>query len=309
VNSNDLRERLLLPVMIPVGALAFVGFMALTMASILLRVPAKVATAVALMVAFNLLVSFAILALKPDLAKQTLFLLLGIAIFPVLLGAVAATGIVPIKGAKEEKKGEVSSVAISAENLSFNVKELKIPAGKAFEIAFNNKDSQPHNIEILEAQGSPNSLFKGDIVTGPKSVKYKVKSISAGHFYFQCDVHPTMNGTVVAEEGKEGAQGGEEKGEKSAAAAVDISAQNLSFNVKELKIPADKQFQITFDNKEPQQHNIEILEAQGSPKSFFKGEIVQGPKKQEYKVDPIPAGNYYFQCDVHPTMNGTVVAA
>jgi hypothetical protein len=29
-----------------------------------------------------------------------------------------------------------------------------------------------------------------------------------------------------------------------------------------------------------------------------------------YKVDPIPAGSYYFVCDVHPAqMNGTVTVS
>ncbi len=32
-----------------------------------------------------------------------------------------------------------------------------------------------------------------------------------------------------------------------------------------------------------------------------------GPATAEYAVPPLPAGEYYFQCDVHPTMNGTVV--
>jgi plastocyanin len=29
----------------------------------------------------------------------------------------------------------------------------------------------------------------------------------------------------------------------------------------------------------------------------------------EYQVPAIPPGTYYFQCDVHPTMNGSVTIA
>jgi plastocyanin len=309
VNETEVRERLLLPVLIPVGALAFVGFLALAMASVLLRVPHSVATAVGLMVAFNLLVTFAVLALKPDIDKRLMMLMAGVAVFPVVLGAAAAAGIVPVEGAREEEKAAAAAVEVSAQNLAFDVKELKVPADQEFEIDFNNQEAQPHNIAILKAQGSPDALFKGEIVQGPKEQTYKVDSIPAGNYYFQCDVHPNMNGTVVAEEGQAGAEGGQKGEEKAAAAAVEVSAQNLTFDVKELKIPADKEFEIAFNNQEAQQHNIVILKAQGSPDALFKGEIVQGPKEQSYKVGPIPAGNYYFQCEVHPTMNGTVVAA
>jgi plastocyanin len=198
VNDNDLRERLLLPVLIPVGALAFVGFLAMTMASVLLRVPHNVATAVALMVAFNLLVAFAVLALKPDIGKSLMLLMAGVAVFPVLLGAAAAAGIVPVEGGGEEEKAAAAAVELSAQSLSFNVQELEVPADTEFEIAFNNQEAQPHNVAILESQGSPNALFKGEIVTGPEETTYQVDPIPAGNYYFQCDVHPTMNGTVVA---------------------------------------------------------------------------------------------------------------
>jgi hypothetical protein len=28
-----------------------------------------------------------------------------------------------------------------------------------------------------------------------------------------------------------------------------------------------------------------------------------------YEIPPLPAGEDYFQCDVHPNMNGTVIVA
>lgn len=43
--------------------------------------------------------------------------------------------------------------------------------------------------------------------------------------------------------------------------------------------------------------------------SPFKGEIFDGVKTVTYDVRGLPAGDHYFQCDVHPTMNGKVRAA
>lgn len=198
MNEKTLRERVLLPVLIPVGALAFVGFFALFMASILLRVPKNVATAIALMVAFNLLVVFAVMALKPNIGRFLLMLMAGVAVVPILLGAVAAAGVVSFPGEEQhgEKEAGGAAVEITASNLAFDKTELKVPAEKEFEIHFNNKDAQPHNVAILDPAGAPK--FKGAIVTGPKETTYKVDPIPAGDYKFQCDVHPSMSGTVVA---------------------------------------------------------------------------------------------------------------
>jgi plastocyanin len=35
-------------------------------------------------------------------------------------------------------------------------------------------------------------------VTGPITVTYDVPALSAGSYYFQCDVHASMNGIVIA---------------------------------------------------------------------------------------------------------------
>jgi plastocyanin len=34
-------------------------------------------------------------------------------------------------------------------------------------------------------------------VTGPGQAKYEIPALDAGEYYFHCDVHPTMNGTVT----------------------------------------------------------------------------------------------------------------
>ena len=80
-----------------------------------------------------------------------------------------------------------------------DVRTLNAPAGRALIIAFDNQDAGvPHNVSIYPNASAASALFTGAIVTGPKSITYHVASLSAGSYFFRCDVHPTlMTGTLV----------------------------------------------------------------------------------------------------------------
>jgi len=93
----------------------------------------------------------------------------------------------------------------TAAGIAFQKTCLAAPAGQAFTIEFDNKDAgTPHNIQILSADPnrdpSAQSLFTGDLVTGPRTVTYDVPSLPAGRYYFHCNVHPQQmfGGFVVA---------------------------------------------------------------------------------------------------------------
>jgi plastocyanin len=216
-DDSMMRDRLILPILIPVGALAFVLFLALVMSQVLLNVPAAIATAVAIMTAINLLIAFSVIAAKPDGGRPLLIALCTIGVVPLLLGAAATT--VNFPGEEEEESAGGGEVTVAADNLAFETNELKIPADTAFTLVFNNQEAQPHNVAILESQGSATALFRGEVVTGPTEEEYQVDAIPAGEYYFQCDVHPTMSGTVVAEEGGGGGEG-EAEGESAGGEAA-----------------------------------------------------------------------------------------
>ena len=87
---------------------------------------------------------------------------------------------------------------ISAANVAFSTDALQAPAGTPFTIHFKNDDPNvPHNVEIKDAGGA--SLFKGDIITGPKEASYPVPALAAGSYPFICTVHPTMTGTLTVQ--------------------------------------------------------------------------------------------------------------
>jgi len=96
-----------------------------------------------------------------------------------------------------------TTVNETAKSIAFGSDCLAAPANTAFTIQFDNQDAGiPHNIHIFQSDPSqdPNapSLFMGDLVTGPKTATYQVSALTAGTYFFHCDVHPTqMTGTFV----------------------------------------------------------------------------------------------------------------
>lgn len=91
-----------------------------------------------------------------------------------------------------------NALAVTASGTAFDVGCLAAPAGQAFTIALDNKDSVAHNLAILESHEAEDVLFRGDIFQGPKSTTYQVPALKAGTYAFHCEVHPgTMKGTFV----------------------------------------------------------------------------------------------------------------
>ena len=98
------------------------------------------------------------------------------------------------------------SVAISATELEFDTTTLTAPAGRPFDLVFDNAVAVPHNVAIYTDDSAADPLFVGETVTGPTTITYAVPALDPGEYFFRCDVHPTqMTGTLVAEEGEAGA--------------------------------------------------------------------------------------------------------
>ncbi len=85
---------------------------------------------------------------------------------------------------------------ITAQGMAFDRQELTLPAGRPFQLLFENWESAPHNVTIYdEAVDQP--LFVGEIFGGPGSRTYDVPPIPAGTYHFRCDVHPGMAGSAT----------------------------------------------------------------------------------------------------------------
>lgn len=90
---------------------------------------------------------------------------------------------------------------------------------------------------------------------------------------------------------------------------VRICADDLEFDATTIEAPAGEEFNITFTNAETQPHNVAVYTEEGG-EEIFKGEIITGPDvTTQVPIDPLEPGTYYFRCDVHPEMEGTIVVS
>ncbi len=86
-----------------------------------------------------------------------------------------------------------------------------------------------------------------------------------------------------------------------------IVASNMSFDRAELMVPADRPFQLLFENRDGAPHNVTVLEA-ANDYTLFVGDVFSGAASRLYDIPAIAPGTYRFRCDVHPDMAGTIVA-
>lgn len=90
-------------------------------------------------------------------------------------------------------------------------------------------------------------------------------------------------------------------------ADLTVTAENISFDTDELQLTAGEETVLFFVNRDGDQHNIAIYPRAGGGEPLFQGELI-GEGTTEYRIPPLEAGTYHFQCDPHaPIMNGTVV--
>jgi plastocyanin len=90
------------------------------------------------------------------------------------------------------------AVTVTAKDVKFGQTEVTAPAGKAFDLVFDNQDSVPHNVAIYTDSSTSTKVSIGEIFSGPGQRTQAVPALTAGTYFFRCDVHPEMKGTLVA---------------------------------------------------------------------------------------------------------------
>jgi cytochrome c oxidase subunit II len=185
-----------------------------------------------------------------------------------------------------------------------------------------------HSNDVIHSFYIRDFLFKRDVVPGrTNSFDFKVDQI--GTYSGQCAEfcglgHAQMLFTikavsmtdyqawVKAEQAKAAETPTPAPGASGSAAAttvIKLTAKDIKFSTSTLTAPANQAFQIQFTNDDAVPHNVAIFQGtDATGKNVFRGTIFAGPgKTMTYDVPALPAGTYYFHCDVHPTqMFGTL---
>jgi plastocyanin len=293
------RQSLLLPILIPVVALVVILSILFLFSRVLLSLKPNAATATALVAAVGVIAFAAFVGSRKQVTGPALVgFVVAVAGIAMLAGGIAIAVIGPPEEEAEAFHATLTAPPSAAAN-GFSTNVLSVEEQTPIDLEFDNKDDGVgHNVQIFsgaDASGAP--LFTGAIVTGPTKTVYHVPPLAEGEYFFHCEVHPaTMTGTITAEKG---------------AGGVRVVAKDTAFDTDQIQLTPDVPTTLTFDNQDPITHNLSIYDdpQSASGDKLFTLEPFTGPAEKTFDVPPIPVGQYYFQCDIHPVMNGTVVVA
>src|SRR5919197_2339446 len=92
-------------------------------------------------------------------------------------------------------------------------------------------------------------------------------------------------------------------------AAVQLVAENTSWNTGCLGLPANSPWSATVVNKDAGiDHTFAVFDSSKLKAKFFESPRLTGPATATYQLKPLRPGRYYFECTVHgPSMSGTLI--
>lgn len=289
---KELRDRVLIPLAIPLAAAVVIVIIVLNFSRILLAVEERgsetLATVIAIFVASGVLFSAAWFSARgEERSGRNVSALVGAGLVLVMAGVVGAEAIeeerreAAAEAAKEEL-GEPDLVVTAGPGFKFDPPQAPAPPGKIV-IEYVNADTQAHTFVIDGVPG-----FKLEV--GAKGQKEKGEAdLEPGTFTYFCDIpghrQGGMEGSLTVAEGAAGGGGGE--------AAADVVAKpGLSFEPVEFAVPAGP-VKVTLRNEDTQLHTLSV---EGQPK--FKKLETTGKGESKSGTLEVGPGSYVLFCDV-----------
>jgi cytochrome c oxidase subunit 2 len=221
--------------------------------------------------------------------------------------------------ADQYQRGAPYGVEVAAQG-QFQPPTLVLPVGEL--IHFN--EISP---DVIHSFYVPAWLFKRDVVPGrTNTFDVTIDPNRIGRYHGQCaelcgDFHNAMTFTLQtmtqadfqAWLTNEAARQATQTTCSPAGTSLQITADNTAFDTKCLAAPANQPFTVAFDNKQAGvPHNVAIYTDPSATKllggATSAADTITGPATTTYHVSALPAGTYFFRCDVHPSaMFGTFV--
>jgi uncharacterized cupredoxin-like copper-binding protein len=291
---KELRERVLLPLAIPLGAALIIVFIVLNYSRVLLALDERAGSAAATVVAIGgaaaiLFGSSYFSARGEERSAANLTVLASAGVVLVMAGFIGVAAIQEEQSeaaAAAKKKAEAEgpvAATVTSFDIGFRPKDVQVPAGKP-RIQLVNDGATRHTMDI---EGVPGFHLE---VNSKGAKAAATADLKPGKYVFFCDVpghrQGGMEGTLTVVEGAAGGTGAAAGGAKA-----DIQAGDLFFNPKDLAVPAGP-VQVTMKNGGALHHTLLV---DGAPK-FKKLEVNPG-QTQSGTLDA-PPGEYVLYCDV-----------
>jgi plastocyanin len=92
---------------------------------------------------------------------------------------------------------DANGPTVVAKNMKFATSTVEAKAGSNFTLHFDNQDSAPHNVAIYADSSASSPISVGGIISSSKADQV-VPALKPGTYFFRCDVHHDMTGTIVA---------------------------------------------------------------------------------------------------------------
>jgi plastocyanin len=92
-----------------------------------------------------------------------------------------------------------TTAQLTANNTAFHSACLAAVAGKPFTLTVDNQDRVPHTLAIFQGSDATGAkVFRGQVFRGPRIVQERVPALTAGDYFFHCDIHPRlMQGQLI----------------------------------------------------------------------------------------------------------------
>lgn len=297
-----MRDRLLLPLFIPLGAVAAIFLLIFSVSRILLVVREDVspgaATTLAIIGAASVLTLCTLLAVGPPLSRQMVYMLTALpASVVIAIGLYLAVR--PGEHAGEPGAGPAVVTAFTqvATDNKFSLTEIRVPAGVEVTMTVENRGAALHNMHVLNVKDKSGADITTKLVGGgiTETVKFVIEQ--PGSYPFICDAHPQeMKGTltVVAEAPPvAGPPAGTPEG-------IVIIATDNKFDKTSLTVKANEEVTLTLVNRGVAIHNFHVLNVKDKSGKEITTQLLTGGKSETIKFVIEKPGTYDYLCDVHP---------
>lgn len=103
----------------------------------------------------------------------------------------------PCEDVARRAVGRNTTLLCASNDQTFSTDRLTVSTSDPIRLSFDNADEGvPHNVAIYTDDSASESIFVGDTITGPDEITYEIPALDRGSYFFRCDIHPVMDGTL-----------------------------------------------------------------------------------------------------------------